>query len=102
MKETCGLLVPRKVKNADIQKDPKVTVTFQNNSKWEYVVVNGTAEILQDSAHTEKFGTSILKLGLMARKIHELALLKLNVKTAITGKHKMENLYLQRKLCFQL
>lgn len=43
------------VKNADIEKDPKVTVTFQNNSKWEYVVVNGTAEILQDPALTEKY-----------------------------------------------
>lgn len=44
-------------KNNDIQSDPRVALTFQNNSNWEYLALYGTAEIHKDKNLIEKYWT---------------------------------------------
>lgn len=63
-------------KNADIKQDPNVTVTFQNSKEWEYLVVNGSVEILQDPALTEKYWSDFLMHGLTEKRIRESVLSK--------------------------
>lgn len=44
-------------KNAELESDPRVTLYFQNNKSYEFLVVNGTAEIHTDQATIEKYWT---------------------------------------------
>lgn len=44
--------------NAEIAKDSRVQVTFQNNSSFEYLVVHGHATIIKDQATIDKYWTS--------------------------------------------
>lgn len=46
-------------KNKDIEKDPRVTLVAQNNSKYEYVQLNGRATIHRDRALIDKYWTKM-------------------------------------------
>lgn len=45
-------------KNADLKVDPRVTLYFQNNSSYEFLVVHGKAMIHTDKPTIEKYWTS--------------------------------------------
>lgn len=44
-------------KNAEIAQDPRVTLYFQNNSSYEFLVVSGKATIHKDKALIDKYWT---------------------------------------------
>lgn len=44
-------------KNKDIEKDPRVTLVVQNNSKYEYAQLNGHATIHRERALIDKYWT---------------------------------------------
>ena len=48
-------------KNREIQADPAVIITYQNNSKYEYLAIHGTAQIHKDKALIEKYWTDFAK-----------------------------------------
>ena len=48
-------------KNREIKDNPEVLITFQNNSKWEYLSLNGTASIHTDKSLIEKYWTDFAR-----------------------------------------
>jgi general stress protein 26 len=46
-------------KNLDIERDPRVTLLVQNNSKYEYLQVSGHATIHRDKALIDKYWTPV-------------------------------------------
>lgn len=48
-------------KNRDIERDPRVVLTCQNDSRYEYLAVSGTARIHSDRATIDKYWTAFAK-----------------------------------------
>ena len=48
-------------KNRDIAKDPRVLLTCQNDSKYQYLALSGTAAIHTDRATIDKYWTALAR-----------------------------------------
>lgn len=44
-------------KNLDLERDPRVTLIFQNNRKYDYLQVSGRASVSRDAALIDKYWT---------------------------------------------